>query len=145
MCNRVLTNADPWDAGSHCLACVHEIEASIGEHSWVIDPDEAEECRLAAEEFANATPEQRDAMIEMVQQAGRSIRGYWMGEMLGWGTIEYENMSGEQRRIVDAGDEIAGQFPEGVTKEQLSAWIREQPLTNDPMIDDQSVHWRAGC
>jgi hypothetical protein len=35
-------------------------------------------------------------------------------------------MTDEQKRIVDAGDEIAGQFPDGLTKEQLSAWIRER-------------------
>jgi hypothetical protein len=85
-----------------------------------------DECRLAAEEFAKASPERRDQMIEMVRQAGRSIRGYWMGEMLEWGTVEYEDMSDEQKRIVDAGDEIVGQFPEGLTKEQLAAWIRER-------------------
>ena len=94
------------------------------------DPDDDDEqCRLAAKEFANATPKQRDAMIEMMRQAGRSIRGCWMCEMLGWGTVEHEDMTPEQQRIVDAGDEVAGQFPEGLTKEQLSAWIREWFLT----------------
>jgi hypothetical protein len=135
-CNRVLTTDDPnsdlWGTGGHCLACVHEIGASIGEDSWIIGPDEDEQCRWAAEEFANATSEQRDAMIEMVRQAGRSMRGYWMGETLGWGTIEYENMTDEQKRIVDAGNELAGQFPEGLTKEQLSAWIRDPFAPDDP-------------
>jgi len=79
-------------------------------HAWDGRTDD-EQCRLAAEEFANATPEQRDAVIEMVRQAGQSIRGYWMGQMLGSGTVEYEDMSGEQKRIVDAGDEVAGKFP----------------------------------
>jgi hypothetical protein len=88
--------------------------------------EDDEQCRLAAEEFANATPEQRDQMIEMVRQAGRSIRGYWMAGMLEWPTVEYADMTDAQKRIVDAGDAIAGQFPEGLTRDELSAWIRER-------------------
>ena len=87
-----------------------------------------ERYRLAAEEFANATPDQRDQMIKMVRDAGKSIRGYWMAKTLDWPVIEYADMTPEQQRIVDAGDQIAEQFREGLTKEQLSAWIRERFL-----------------
>jgi hypothetical protein len=65
-------------------------------------------------------------MIQMVRDAARAIRGYWMAPMLGWTTVDYADMTDEQKRIVDAGDEIAGQFPDGLTKEQLSARIRER-------------------
>ena len=83
-----------------------------------------EQCRLAAEEFADASPDQKAAMIEMVRQAGRDIRGCWMGQMLQWPTVEYENMTDEQKRIVDAGDEVAGLFPEGLTREQLAIHLK---------------------
>jgi hypothetical protein len=42
--------------------------------------------------------------------------------------IGYDAMTDEQKRIVDAGDEIAGQFPEGLTKEELSVWIKNRLL-----------------
>jgi hypothetical protein len=51
-----------------------------------------------------------------------------MAPMLGWPTVEYADMTDEQKRIVDAGDEIAGQFPEGLTKAELSAWIKQRFL-----------------
>src|ERR1700733_14674622 len=88
-------------------------------HAWDGREDD-ELCRLAVEEFANATSEQREVMIQMVRDAARDIRAYWMAPMLGWPTIEYADMTDEQKRIVDAGDDIADQFPDGLTKEQLN-------------------------
>jgi hypothetical protein len=41
------------------------------------------------------------------------------GSRLAGQTNEYADLTDEQKRIVDADDEIAGQFPEGLTKEQL--------------------------
>jgi hypothetical protein len=41
---------------------------------------------------------------------------------------EYDDLTEEQQRIVDAGNEIAGQFPEGLSKEELSACIKERLL-----------------
>lgn len=42
--------------------------------------------------------------------------------------IEYADMGDEGQRIVDAGDQdqIAGTFPQGMTREQLSAWMDER-------------------
>lgn len=40
--------------------------------------------------------------------------------------IDYADMTDEQKRIVDAGDQIAGTFPQGMTREQLSAWMDER-------------------
>lgn len=37
--------------------------------------------------------------------------------------IEYDDMTDEQKRIVDAGEHIAGTFPQGLSDEELSAWI----------------------
>lgn len=40
--------------------------------------------------------------------------------------IDYEDMTDEQKRIVDAGETIAGTFPQGMTREELSEWIRKR-------------------
>jgi hypothetical protein len=45
--------------------------------------------------------------------------------------VEYEDMADEGRRIVDAGDQIGGTFPSGLTNEELGAWIDRQFLTPD--------------
>jgi hypothetical protein len=37
--------------------------------------------------------------------------------------IELADMTDEQKRIVEAGETIAGSFPQGLTREQLSAWM----------------------
>lgn len=39
--------------------------------------------------------------------------------------IDYEDMTPEQQTIVDAGKTIAGQFPAGLSRDELSSWIRE--------------------
>jgi hypothetical protein len=43
--------------------------------------------------------------------------------------IEFDDMTDEQKRIVEAGQTIAGSFPQGQSKEALSAWIMERFLT----------------
>jgi hypothetical protein len=43
--------------------------------------------------------------------------------------IDYADMTEEQQRIVDAGAEIIGQFPEGTTKEDIAAWIKARFLS----------------
>jgi hypothetical protein len=43
--------------------------------------------------------------------------------------IEFEDMTDEQKRIVEAGQSIAGSFPHGQPKEALSAWIMQRFLT----------------
>ena len=40
--------------------------------------------------------------------------------------IEYDQMGEEGQRIIDAGDQIAGKFPTGLTREQLAAWMKER-------------------
>jgi hypothetical protein len=40
--------------------------------------------------------------------------------------IELTDMTDEQQRIVAAGQTIAGRFPQGQTKEALSAWIMDE-------------------
>lgn len=37
--------------------------------------------------------------------------------------IEYEDMTPEQKRIIDGGQVVAGSFPRGLSKAELSAWI----------------------
>jgi hypothetical protein len=44
------------------------------------------------------------------------------------GKIEYDAMADEQKGIVNAGSQIAGQFPDGLSKVELSAWIKERRL-----------------
>jgi hypothetical protein len=44
------------------------------------------------------------------------------------GKIEYDAMTDEQKRIVNAGSQIAGQFPDWLSKVELSAWIKERRL-----------------
>lgn len=38
--------------------------------------------------------------------------------------IEYDDMTDEQKRIVDAGQTIAGAIPKGLNREQLNQWMR---------------------
>jgi hypothetical protein len=41
--------------------------------------------------------------------------------------IEYTDMTDEQKRIVDAGNEpIAGTFPTGLTRDEMLAWITQR-------------------
>jgi len=40
--------------------------------------------------------------------------------------IEWEDMTDEQKRIVEAGQTIAGTFPQGLSKADLSAWIMQR-------------------
>jgi hypothetical protein len=42
--------------------------------------------------------------------------------------IGYDAMTDEEKRIVDAGNQIAGRFPERLSKGELSAWIKERFL-----------------
>lgn len=39
--------------------------------------------------------------------------------------IEYEDMTDAQRRIVDAGDTVAGEIPLGLSSEERFAWLME--------------------
>jgi hypothetical protein len=45
--------------------------------------------------------------------------------------IDYADMMPEQQRIVDAGRRIAGSFPPGLSRDELSAWIRERFVCKD--------------
>lgn len=40
--------------------------------------------------------------------------------------VNYEDMSEEGQRIVDAGNTIAGTFPTGLSREELAAWIEKR-------------------
>ena len=42
--------------------------------------------------------------------------------------IQYDDMTDEQKLIVDAGEKIAGQFPDDLDREDLSAWIKARFL-----------------
>ena len=42
--------------------------------------------------------------------------------------IKLEDMTPEQRRIIEAGQTIAGSFPVGLSKEELSKWIQDRFL-----------------
>ena len=50
--------------------------------------------------------------------------------------IEYDDMTDEQKRIVDAGDEIAGTFPSNLSREELSAWIEQRFASKPSSADD---------
>jgi uncharacterized protein (DUF1697 family) len=43
--------------------------------------------------------------------------------------VELADMTDEQKRIVEAGQSIAGSFPQGQPKETLSAWIMKRFIT----------------
>jgi len=45
--------------------------------------------------------------------------------------MDYADMTDEQKRIVDAGQTIAGSFPSGLSRDELSAWIRERFVSKD--------------
>jgi|GEM_PF-1807656 len=40
--------------------------------------------------------------------------------------IEYEDMTEAQRRIVDAGETVAGEIPLGLSSEERFAWLMER-------------------
>ena len=40
--------------------------------------------------------------------------------------VELEDMTDEQKRIVAAGESIAGSIPQGLSRDQLSAWFDTQ-------------------
>lgn len=40
--------------------------------------------------------------------------------------VRYDAMTDEQKRIVDGGRTVAGQFPTGLSKADLSAWNRNR-------------------
>jgi hypothetical protein len=42
--------------------------------------------------------------------------------------IGYDAMTDEEKRIVDAGNQIAGRFAEMLSKGELSVWIKERFL-----------------
>jgi len=44
--------------------------------------------------------------------------------------IDYADMTPEQQRIVDAGQTIAGSFPSGLSRDELSAWIRKRFISD---------------
>lgn len=47
-------------------------------------------------------------------------------EFQGTRVVEYEMMGEEGQRIVDAGETIAGSFPQGMTRDELSVWLDEK-------------------
>ena len=88
----------------------------------IVLSDDDELCRLATEEFANGTYEQREAMIETVRQAHLRIRADLIAEvgekMVGLMSKLPEVMDDaigpEGQRIADGGMTVAGQFPRGL-------------------------------
>lgn len=40
--------------------------------------------------------------------------------------VTYDQMTDEQKRIADAGNEIAGTFPQGLTKDEFIAWMMQR-------------------
>jgi hypothetical protein len=100
----------------------------------VLSEDDADAC-AAAEEFANASIERREEMIEMMAQLSRDIRadlvaehGEEMVDLLAKLPEVIDDMGTEGQRIVDGGMTVAGQFPRGLSKADLSAWIRNRFL-----------------
>ena len=77
----------------------------------IILSDDDEQCRAGVQEFEDATPEQKDHMIEMVRQASRDIRADLIAEHGEELEVRYEDITGEQKRSVDGGRTVADQFP----------------------------------
>ena len=100
----------------------------------IVLSDDDELCRLAAEEFANGTFEQRQAMIESLQRLHQGIHatlvakhGEEMVDLMGkLPEVQYDDMRPEGQRIVDAGFTIAGTFPRGLSRADLEAWIMQR-------------------
>jgi hypothetical protein len=70
-------------------------------------------------EFVNATPEQRDQMIEMVRQLRWSIRADLVAEhrevLAGlMAMLPDDHLRAEEQQIVDGGQTVAGQYPREV-------------------------------
>lgn len=112
----------PWDC-----------PVSVMREDIVLSEDD-ELCRLAAEEFANGTYEQREAMIAQVQQLHLELHADLVAEhgeemvdlMSKLPEVMYDDMGPEGQRIADGGMTVAGQFPRGLSKVDLSAWIRDR-------------------
>jgi hypothetical protein len=97
----------------------------------IVLSEDDELCRLAVEEFANGTYEQREQMIAMVHQLHVELRVDQIAElgeemvdlMSKLPEVMYDDMGPEGQRIVDGGMTVAGQFPRGLSKADLTAWI----------------------
>jgi hypothetical protein len=100
----------------------------------IILSDDDELCRLAAEEFANGTYEQREQMIQQMERLHLDIHAGLVAEhgeemvdlMSKLPEVMYDVMGPEGQRIADGGMTVAGQFPRGLSKADLSAWIRDR-------------------
>jgi hypothetical protein len=79
-----------------CTVCHHEWDGEAQHCDW---------CGASGESLG------KDAQWEQ----------FWAGQV-----VEYADMTDEQKRIVDAGNEIAGTFPTGLTREELIAWMKER-------------------
>ena len=106
---------------------------SVMREDIVLSEDD-ELCRLAVEEFANGTHEQREQMIAQVEQLHLDLHADLVAEhgeemvdlMSKLPEVMYDDIEPEGQRIADGGLTVAGQFPRGLSKAALSAWIRDR-------------------
>lgn len=57
------------------------------------------------------------------EDMGEDLTGLTPEQMVKKLSVEYDDMTDEQKRIVDAGQQIAGAFPQGLSREDLTLWI----------------------
>jgi hypothetical protein len=58
-------------------------------------------------------------------------------ELEDFSDIEYDDMTDEQKRIVDEGNIIAHQAPQGLSREEMSAWLDATFPTSEAELERQ--------
>ena len=82
---------------------------------------------LTPEDILAALDDKADSMEVTVETPDEELNRFLYGD------VEYEDMSNEQKRIVEAGENIAGAFPQGFSRDELSAWfdVRFPPKSDE--------------
>jgi hypothetical protein len=72
---------------------------------------------LTPEDILAALDDKADSMEVTAETSDEELNRFLFGD------IKYEDMTDEQKRIVEAGENIAGAFPQGLSPDDLSAWF----------------------
>jgi len=72
---------------------------------------------LTPEDILAALDDKADSMEVTAETSDEELNRFLFGD------VEYDDMTDERTRIVDAGETIAGMFSPGLTREELSSWF----------------------
>jgi hypothetical protein len=72
---------------------------------------------LTPEDILAALDDKADSMEVTAETSDEELNRFLFGD------VEYKDMTNEQKRIVEACESIAGAFPQGLSRDELSAWF----------------------